>query len=145
MQMVNRNPSATELRKFGLAMILGFGVLGAVSWYLGPDPHTWSWVGGGRQVLGLVLWSLGAALLVVALGPRSVAVPVYVGWMSAAFAIGAVMTVVLMTVLFIVLLPLFSLTRLADPLRMKLKPAGESYWEDHKHHESTLERTARPF
>jgi len=72
-------------------------------------------------------------------------VPVYVGWMSAAFAIGAVMTVVLMTVLFIVLLPLFSLTRLADPLRMKLKPAGESYWEDHKHHESTLERTARPF
>ena len=81
----------------------------------------------------------------ISLGPRSVATPVYVVWMTAAMWIGRVMTPVLLTALFVVLLPVFSLIRLGDPLRLKLKPKGESYWEDHKHHESTLERTARPF
>lgn len=145
MQLVNRNPDRRELRKFGLAMIGGFGVLGAVLWYVGPDPNTLAWTGAGRQAFAPVLWGLGAVLLAVSLGPRRLAVPVYVAWMSAAFAIGGVMTVVLMSVLFVTLLPVFSLVRLKDPLRLRLKPAGESYWEDHKHHESTLERTARPF
>jgi hypothetical protein len=65
--------------------------------------------------------------------------------MSVAFFIGGIMTVVLLSILFVVLLPVFSLIRFADPLRMRLKPPGESYWEEHKHHDSTLERTARPF
>jgi hypothetical protein len=145
MLSVNRSPSTSELRKFGWAMILGFGVIGALLWYLGPDPNTLAWTGGGKQVLGPCLWGLGIALLGVSFGPRSLAVPVYVGWMSAAFFLGSIMTAVLMSALFIVLLPVFSLIRFADPLRLKLKPPGESYWEDHKHHESTLERTARPF
>ncbi len=142
---VNRNPSASELHKFGWAMVLGFGILGGLLWYLGPDPNGFAWVDAGAQHVAIVCWILGPALLAIAHLPRSVAVPIYVGWMSAAMFLGAIMTAVLMTVLFIVLLPVFSLIRFADPLRMKLKPADESYWEDHRHHESTLERTARPF
>jgi len=142
---VNRNPSTRELRKFGGAMLLGFGVIGTALWYFAPHPNTFVWTGAGRQALGAGLWGLGLLLLAVSFGPRGAARAVYVGWMSAAVALGAVMTVVMLSLLFVLLLPVFSLIRFSDPLRLRLKPAGESYWEDHKHHESTLERTARPF
>jgi hypothetical protein len=145
MQVANKNPGPRELRQFGAAMLLGFGVLGVVLWYFGPEPNTWRWIGAAPQKAALVLVGLGLVLAAISVGPRAIARPVYVGWMTAAAAMGTVMTFVLLSVLFFVLLPVFSLIRLGDPLRLRLRPAGESYWEDHKHHESTLERCARPF
>ncbi|MCP4593890.1 MAG: hypothetical protein GY842_24410 [bacterium] len=142
---VDRDPPPAELRKFGGAMLLGFSVIGLVLWYFGPDPNGWGWDPVYPKKMALGAWILGALLLLVSFGPRGLARPVYVGWMSAAMGIGTVMTFVMLTVLFIVLLPVFSLIRLKDPLRIKLKAKGESYWEDHEHHESTLERTIRPF
>ena len=65
--------------------------------------------------------------------------------MTLAGAIGTVVTFVLLSVLYFVFLPIFSLIRFKDPLRLKMPPKATSYWEEHKHHESTLERTARPF
>ena len=145
MQAVNRNPSSTELHRFGGAMVLGFGIIGAVLWYVGPDPNGWSWTGIVGQKVAVAAWVLGAALLLISFGPQSLARPVYVTWMSVASYIGIVMTFVLLSVLFFVLLPVFSLIRLKDPLRMKLLRGQTSYWEDHEHHESTLERTIHPF
>lgn len=145
MHQVNRNPSSAELHKFGWAMVLGFGVIGTVLWYVGPEPNGWAWAGVAPQKVAIATWILGPVLLAISFGPPAVARPVYVAWMTAATYIGVVMTFVLLSVLFVVLLPVFSLIRLKDPLRLKLAPPGESYWEDHVHHESTLERTARPF
>ena len=145
MQAVNRNPSSTELHRFGGAMVLGFGIIGAVLWYVGPDPNGWSWTGIVGQKVAVAAWVLGVALLLISFGPQSLARPVYVTWMSVASCIGTVVTFVLLSVLFLVLLPFFSLIRLKDPLRMNLLGSGESYWEDHRHHESTLERTIRQF
>jgi len=144
-QPVNRNPSTTELRKFGFAMVFGFGVLGLLFWYAAGTPNGWNWRELPLQKVAIAFWILGPLLLLVSVGPQAIARPVYVGWMSVAFFIGGIMTVVMLSVLFIVLLPVFSLIRLGDPLRLKLKPPGESYWEDHVHHESTPERTLRPF
>jgi len=145
MHQVNRNPSSAELHKFGWAMLLGFGVIGAVLWYFGPEPNGWVWTGVTAQKVSLAAWILGPALLLVSFGPQPLARPVYVVWMTAATYIGMVVTFILLSVLFAVLLPVFSLIRLKDPLRLKLAKPGESYWEDHADHESTLERTARPF
>lgn len=145
MHGVNLNPQASDLRGFGWAMAAGFGVLGAILWYAGPEPNGVAWVGVRAQKVAIVLWCLGALMWAVSFGPIGLARPVYIVWMTVAMKIGAVMTVVLLSVLFVTLLPIFSLIRLADPLRLKLKPRGESYWEDHTHHESTLERTIRPF
>ncbi len=125
--------------------MLGFGIIGLVLWYVGPEPNGWSWTGIVGQKVAVAAWVLGLVLLLISLGPQSIGRPVYVAWMTAATYIGTVMTFVLLSVLFLVLLPVFSLIRLKDPLRMKLLRAGESYWEDHEHHESTLERTIRPF
>lgn len=126
-------------------MVLGFGIIGLVLWYVGPEPNGWSWTGIVGQKVAVAAWVLGLVLLLISFGPQSIGRPVYVVWMTAATYIGTVMTFVLLSVLFLVLLPVFSLIRLKDPLRMKLLRAGESYWEDHEHHESTLERTIRPF
>jgi len=145
MEMVNRNPTTRELHKFGGAMLLGFGIIAAVLWYFGPEPNTVAWAAVFEQKLAIALLALGVLLLGVSYGPRSIAQPTYVAWMSVAMRLGTVVTFLLLTVLFFVLLPVFSLIRFADPLRLKLKPAGESYWEEHKHHESTLERASRPF
>lgn len=145
MQLVNKNPSPADLHKFGWAMLAGFGVLGVLLWWVWPDPNTLAWTGAGHQKAAIALWALGAVLWAISFGPKVIARPVYVGWMSTAMVIGTIMSVVMLSVLFIVFLPIFSLIRLSDPLRMKLAPPGASYWEDHVHHESTLERTARPF
>lgn len=142
---VNQNPSAAELRKFGWAMLLGFGVIGAVLWYFGPQPNALGYVAVRQQKIALGLWIVGVVLLIISYGPAAISRPIYVTWMTVGMYLGTVMTFVLLSVLFVVLLPWFSLIRLSDPLGMKLKPKGESYWRDHVDQQPELDRVARPF
>ncbi|MFQ5496223.1 MAG: hypothetical protein ACE5EX_12685 [Phycisphaerae bacterium] len=146
---VNRNPSRAELRKFGAAMLIGFGIIGAIlfflPWIRTRDVVTLGWTGTGSQVTAVALQALGVALCLLACFLPSVARPVYVVWMTVGLALGTVMSTILLTVLFVLLLPLFSLiVRRGDPLRRK-RGSAESYWEDYKPHEPTLQRTGRPF
>jgi len=146
---VNRNPSVADLRKFGWAMILGFGVLGAVLWtvhYVRADlPSLVAWTGSKAQVTAVCFWGLGAVLCIVSLGSPALAKPIYVVWMTVAAAMGTVMSTILLTLLFVFFAPLFSIfVRMGDPLRKKLS-AGGTYWEDYKPHEPTIERMRRPF
>jgi len=142
---VNPNPSASELRKFGGSMLIGFGVIGAILWYVGPEPNSLAYQAVRPQKVAIALWCLGAALLVASFGPRSFARVIFVVWMTAAMKIGVVMTFILLSALFVVLLPWFSFIRFRDPLGMKLKPEGESYWQDHTDQAPELDRVARPF
>ncbi len=151
MQSVNKNPSRSDVRTFGLVMLLGFGVIGAALWYLALLPEHrwwpeagWGWNGSGRHVTAIVLWGLGALFTIVCQLSQTGGRVAYIVWMTGAMYLGTVMTTVLLSVLFVILLPVFSLIRLADPLRLKMKSTG-SYWEDPSPHEATLERTRRPF
>jgi len=140
---VSKNPGRRELRKFGLTILVGLAVIGLLLWWLkGPaDPQD---VPNGWQVAALCLWGVGAVVCAVAnLAPLGLARRVYVGWMTAALAVGAVMTRVLFTVVFVVVLPLFALIRFRDPLRKKL--TAESYWENYDRSDATMERVSRPF
>lgn len=152
---INKNPSASDLRTFALGIILGFAVLAALCWWVMPwlfgvyklpgaemDARLHKW-----HMVAMVLGGIGLAVAGIAtLTPRSIGVPFYVVWMQIAVAIGNVTTPIFFTILFVVMLPLFSLIRLKDPLRFKLKPGpNESYWEEHKFHEDTIERAMRPF
>ncbi len=75
---------------------------------------------------------------------QNTARPVYVAWMTVTVPIGLVMSTVLLTVLFVFVLPLFSLiVRWSDPLQKKL--GASTYWEEYKPHEHTLERMRRLF
>lgn len=146
---VVRNPTGSMLRKFGVAMFFGFGVLGTVAWasqsFHDRSVGGLTWTGHWTQVASLCLWAFGVALGTISFGPRALARPVYVGWMTVTMAIGVVMSTILLTVLFVVLLPPFSLVvRLGDPLRKRLGHAS-SYWVPQKSHEPTMERMRRPF
>jgi len=146
---VDQNPTTSTLRKFGVAMFFGFGVLGALAWasqsFSDRSVGGFTWTGHWSQIAALCLWALGVALCAISFGPRALARPVYVGWMTVSMGIGVVMSTILLTVLFVVLLPPFSLVvRLGDPLRKRLGQAP-SYWLPHKGHEPTLERMRRPF
>ncbi|MGB2987591.1 MAG: hypothetical protein WBE26_17130 [Phycisphaerae bacterium] len=145
---VNKNPTVDDLHKFGWAMLVGFTVVGAVLWlahWLKAQDAGLGWSGGGAQVTAVCLWVLAWALFTLSHLSPSVAKPVYVGWMTAVVPIGIVMSTLMLTVLFVLLLPVFSLVvRVGDPLRKKLT-ADRSYWEDYKPHEPTLERMRRPF
>lgn len=145
---VNRNPSRGDLSKFGRAMFIGFFAIGALLFFLpfirtGDIPALelrtrLQYTAISLQVLGGGLWVLSVA------APRA-AKPVYVVWMTAAVAMGTVTTTILLTLLFVLFLPPFSLVvRLGDPLRKRLT-GKDSYWEDYKPHEATLTRMQRPF
>ncbi len=109
------------LRKFGLTgrpgVLLAFGLAGAVAgstaeWGIYPI-----YVGGALVLLGAVF-------------PR-ILKPVYVGWMAVALAIGAVMTVVLLTVFFLlVVTPVGLFFRLIgrDVLQRKFDRKAATYW-----------------
>lgn len=147
---VNKKPDRVDLRSFGWAMIGGFAVLGLVLWLLAwwrtaeAGVPVYAWTGQTIQVVILCLWGLGALLWASSLAPYPVARAVYVGWMMMVVPIGIMMSTIVMTLVFAIVLPVFSLIRFSDPLRKKLHKEG-TYWEDAKPYEPTIERMMRPF
>jgi len=145
---VNRNPEAEDLRGFGWAMLIGFTAIAVVVWLLGwrrgASPGLLTWTGSGSQIAAAFLFLPGVGLFLLARFSPAAARPVYIGWMTVMLPIGIVMSCALLTVLFVFLLPVFSLiVRLGDPMRRRL--GGATYWEDYRPHEPTLERMRRPF
>ncbi len=142
---VDHNPSASTLRRFGLTILIGLGVIGGLLWYKGGgDPSWWQWSGSPVQSLAIAFWIIGPTVLIVCLAAPGAGRLINIGWMTGAMAIGTVIIPVGMTLLFVTLLPVFSLIRLKDPLRRKLGTA-DSYWEESAPYEATLERMRRMF
>ena len=131
-------------------MLIGFGAIGAVLRFLAwrrtdATGSLATWRNDGSQIAAVGLWIIGAALFTLSMASPRLTKLVYVGWMSATVPIGVVMSTILLTMLFVFILPIFSLiVRMGDPLRRKLKTNG-SYWEAYKRHEPTIERMRRPF
>jgi len=146
---INPHPSDSELRKFGWAMLTGFGVLGLLAWLaawrVSENASLIEWTGSGFQIAASVMGLLAVSLFALAVLSPAAAKPVYVAWMSATMPIGVVMSTILLTVLYFLLLPVFAwIVRRGDPMRKRLSPSG-TYWEPYKPHEPTLERMQRPF
>jgi hypothetical protein len=95
-------------------------------------------------VIASALFALAVLIVLACFVSYAIGRLLYIVWMTGAMYLGLVVTTVLLSVLFVILLPLFSLIRLSDPLRLRMKSSG-SYWEDPTPHEATLERTRRQF
>ena len=120
---------APSMRIFGLVMLVGFGVLGGLlllGW--SRSGGTWRLWGGALLVsLGLLvfLWSLVA--------PRSLP-PVYRAWMRFGQGLGTVVSTILLTVAYyVVVTPVGLIMRLTgtDPLQRALDAKARSYWQPH--------------
>ena len=109
---------ARELRKFGLLVGGVFAILGALMWARGK---------------GHFVYFLTPGLLLIVLGliaPR-ILKPVYVAWMSLAIVLGFVVSHVILTIFFfLVITPIGLAARCAgrDFLRLKLERQARTYW-----------------
>lgn len=129
-------------------MLIGFGALAAILWLLPVlkgGSAALSWSGRTGQVVAIAFVTLGIGLFILSRISLALTKTIYVGWMSVAVPIGIVMSTIALSILFFLLLPVFSLiVRRSDPLRKKIKRSG-TYWEDYKHYEPTLDRMQRQF
>lgn len=131
---VDLNPEPRILRQFGFVALFGFGLIGALAYWVWELPAgvAWGFVGLGA-VLALCAtlateWVLGFVLR-----------PVYVLLMLIAIPIGMVISTVLMLLIwFLMFTPLALWFRLIgrDALHRRLDPEGGSYW-----HERTASRS----
>lgn len=114
-------PDRRQLRQFAVAALLGFGLIGALSW-------RWS----GSERAALVLWGIGGVAFLVGLPFPAVLRPLYVVLMAAAYPIGwLVSNLVLRLIYYGVFTPLGWAFRLAgrDPLVLR-RPRTDTYWRD---------------
>jgi hypothetical protein len=114
--------SKSELRKFGLSVGAAFTVFGGISWWR------------GHEVPPLVLWTIGAGLMVPGLLFPTVLGPVQRGWMKMAAFLGHVNTRIILTLLYyVVFTPVgFIMSFFRDPLNRSWKDAQESNWVKRK-------------
>jgi len=107
-----------ELRKFGLLVGAVFTLLGIWFWWRGKGSYPY-------------FLAPGAVLVVLGTVAPRVLRLIYVGWMSLAFLLGFVVSNILLTLFFyVVVTPIGLIARLAgkDFLNRKLDAQTESYW-----------------
>ncbi|MEM7587606.1 MAG: SxtJ family membrane protein [Acidobacteriota bacterium] len=113
-----------DLRKFSWTVGGAFILLWAVILYV--FPYLW---GKGHDVP--LLWQIGAALAVVGTAVPLLVKPLYYGWMAFALCLGWVMTRVLLTIFFfLVITPVALIFKIIgrDALHRKLDRGAASYW-----------------
>ncbi len=115
---INWKPTPHELRKFGVTMIIGFGVFALLAWWRGhPTLATvFAGVGAGAGLLGLT-------------GTRA-ALVVYLPWMAIAFVMGNIMSRVIVGAFFFgVITPMGLVMRLGGRDKLQRKNRRASYWD----------------
>ncbi len=125
----------TKIRNFGVLFFVVMAGLAGLSLYRGHT--TWPWFA-------------GAALVFLLLGffAKPVLRPLYVGWMTFAFALGWINTRIILGVFFyVILFPVGLVIRITgnDPLARKLNRNQSSYWIKREPVALDRQRYARPF
>lgn len=121
---IRKDPSAAELRWFGLIAAGFFGVIGAIA--------LWRFDAAGAA---RTLWAVGGGLAVVYYAVPPLRRWLFVGWMAAVFPIAwTISHLVLAAAFYLVLTPIGLLMRLVgrDPMERRFRPDAPSYWIEHR-------------
>src|SRR5262245_19882401 len=124
---INRSPSQRELTWFGLLLVVFFGLVGGLVLWRAQSP-----------IAAWIIWSLGTILGIVYFAVRLMRLPLYIGWMSAFYPIGWIVSHLIMGIIFfLVLMPIGLLIRLwgYDPMRRQFDPEASSYWVSYTPHD----------
>lgn len=111
-------PGARELRKFGWVMAGAFGLIGGVLWWRG---------GAAAPYLG----GLSAFFLIMSLVAPMALGPIERVWMALAEKMGMVMTTVILTITYFVLMTPLGLVRRMlghETLGLRPDPSKATYW-----------------
>jgi hypothetical protein len=127
---INWRPEAGELRKFGLAMIVGFGIIGSLV-YL-KAAHSAGWRDWSVGSLPLVLWIAGGAAGLLGLSGTRAALPVYWVWMGIAYVMGNIISRLFLLFLFYgMITPMGICMRLSGRDKLLLRRGQfRSYWQE---------------
>jgi len=121
---INRNPSRSDLRTFGLLLPL-FGAVFALSlWWRSGSFRLAAIVGGTVLTISAVYW-------IVAPLRRSI----YVGWLHAVFPIGwTISHIVMAAIYYLVMTPVGLAVRSlkGDPLAREFDASARTYWQPRK-------------
>ena len=120
MSMEKTKKTLRELRIFGLTMTAAFAVLGMIFLWRGFP----GWI---------VLFCISAFFLLTGLAVPIILRPVEWLWMKVAHAIGIVMTFILLTLTYYIIITIIGiLMRLfgRDPMKRKFEKETDSYWTD---------------
>ncbi len=119
---INWKPTNKDLTKFGVVILIGFGLIGLVVFF----KH--------KPSVAMGLW-LGAALVCVLSAVLPAAVkPLYFIWMGFGMVMGAIMSRVILTIIFyLVLTPvaLFFKLKGRDALNKRKHTDAATYWHEH--------------
>ncbi len=114
------DPSKRDLNMFGL-MLVGFvALLGGLIWWKFESLRAAQYV-----------WGVGGVLAVVYFLAPPLRLPIYKGWMYAAFPIGwTISHIVMAATFYLVITPIGLIMRLVgrDPMHRKPDPSLTSYW-----------------
>lgn len=128
---IDWSPDRAGYRKFGVAVFVGFTIIGALVWLFGGSLAATREA--GRLVWGPLPWFTipTAAILVLSMVAPRACRPFYIAWMAIAFVMGTVMSNLLLAfiywVLFGAIAALFRL-RGRDSLLLRKPAAGSSTW-----------------
>ncbi len=117
---INWRPKAKALRKFGLTVMIGFGIIGAVFQFAVGNLHG-----------AYAAYAVGAALGVPALTGTVIALPGYWLWMGVAFVMGNIISRILLSLFFYLLItPMGIVRRMVNDKLLLKRPDRSSYWFD---------------
>jgi hypothetical protein len=69
----------------------------------------------------------------------------YRGWLAFARLVGRFNTALVLTVIYFLVIPLFAIWRIKDPLRLSRRWRGESGWTELPEEERTVESLNQPY
>ena len=119
MIQINWNPTPTDLRKFGRAMLIGFGIISALFYHYNNLP-----LAKGCFAFGIIAGTLG-------LTGKRIALILYLPWMAIAFGLGNTTSRILLIILYYTLFTCIGTARKiigVDRLNRKKKNAT-TYWK----------------
>ncbi|MFI5403186.1 MAG: SxtJ family membrane protein [Planctomycetota bacterium] len=128
---IDWRPDRAGYRKFGVAVFVGFTIIGALVWLFGGSLAATREA--GRLVWGPLPWFTipTAAILALSIVAPRACRPFYIAWMAIAFVMGTVISNLLLAVIYWILFggiaALFRL-RGRDGLLLKKPAAGSSTW-----------------
>jgi hypothetical protein len=115
---VKWQPDARELRRFAIAMLIGFSLLGLLA----------AWRAKGINTGALVLWGVGLFLSTAAFVPRLGRIAYLAVYLPTSL-IGYVVSHVILTLMFfLVITPLAIVLRLMGKDRLRQKPPRQTGW-----------------
>lgn len=120
---INWNPTTKDLRKFGMAILIGFGLIGALFYWK------------NFQRASSFLWLISVGVPFLAFFLPSFSKPFYYVWMGLAFVMGTILSnLILLIIFYLVITPTGLVMKLIGRDELRLKKSSyrdNTYWINH--------------